>query len=575
MRETPVPKGRQRAAVFFDRDGTLNRDDGYTYKVADLELLPGAAEAIRACNDAGVLAIVVTNQSGIARGKFAVEDMTRFHEAMQAQLRTSGAHIDAFYFCPYLEDAAVPAFARADHPDRKPNAGLFRRALLEWSIDPAQAFVVGDHQRDVDAGAAAGMTGALVRPGELFDAVKRRLDVISRASSSRANPGAELTMRAAQARAWLFDHALPIWWEKGFDRRGGCFHEALDVGGAPVASLRRVRVQARQTAVYAGAGALGWTGPWREAVEAGAKVLLQRAIRPDGGTAHLLDETGARADARRDLYDTAFVTFALSQASAALSRPALAAEAESLFRWVQANWRHPAGGYVEGEVTPSPPRRQNPHMHLLEALLSLHEATGRAEHLQSALDVVRLFETRFVDPAHTAVLEYFDDALRPAPGDDGRITEPGHQFEWAWLVDRVYKLSGHDARDLARRVHIHGEVYGVTPATGVIADEVWADGVVKTPTSRLWPHTERIKANVVHYERTGDPQSAAHAVQAFDALMAYCQTPVAGLWHDRRLADGSFAEGPAPASSFYHIMLALSELIRVAEGGLPFAPRAS
>ena len=162
------------------------------------------------------------------------------------------------------------------------------------------------------------------------------------------------------------------------------------------------------------------------------------------------------------------------------------------------------------------------------------------------------------------VLEYFDESLAPAPGGEGRIAEPGHQFEWAWLVDRVYKRSGHDSRNLARRMHVNGEVYGVDPATGVIADEIWVEGGVKLASSRLWPHTERLKANLVHFERTGDPNSADAAVQAFDALMAYCDVPKPGLWRDRRLANGAWADGPAPASSFYHIMLALTELIRVA-----------
>ena len=560
-----IPNGDQRAAVFFDRDGTLNRDEGYTYKVEHLALLPGAAEAIRACNDAGALAIVVTNQSGIARGLFTIDDMERFHAAMQARLAMAGAHIDAFYHCPFLDDGVVPAFTRRNHPDRKPNAGLLRRAILEWSIDPARAFVVGDHPRDVEAGAAAGLRGFLVRPGELVDTVTRNL-AVTPPTTTKPTPHQMLADRATRASSWLFDHALPLWWENGFDRDSLCFHEALDLGGAPVAAPRRVLVQARQTYVYAAAGKLGWTGPWREAVEAGAKVLVDKAIRQDGGTAHLLDAKGAPLDARRDLYDTAFVIFALAEASAALNRPELAAKAEELFRWVRSTWSHPGGGFQEGEFVRTPPRRQNPHMHLLEALLALHEATGKHQHLQSALDIARLFETRFVDPAHTALLEYFDADWRPAPGDEGRITEPGHQFEWAWLIDRVFKLSGHDARALARRIQIHGEVYGVSPATGVIANEVWAEGGVKDASSRLWPHTERIKANVVHYERTGDPQSAANATQAYDAMMAYCDVPTTGLWRDHRLADGTFAEGPAPASTFYHVMLALTELIRVAEG---------
>lgn len=556
-----LPARMRRAAVLFDRDGTLNRDDGYTYKLDDLEFLPGAIEAVRACNDAGALAIVVTNQSGIARGNYETADMHAFHAHMQARLAEHGAHVDAFYHCPFHDAGVVPRFTRADHPDRKPNAGLLKRALLEWPIDRGRTMMVGDHARDVDAAAAIGIRGAEVEPGALLGVVRQGLAAMTAVTADTS--AEDLKDRAVRARAWLFDHALPLWWDRGFDRASGCFEERLDHIGNAVALPRRVRVQARQTFVYAMAGKLRWTGPWREAVEAGAKVLLEKGLRADGGTNHTLDAQGAVIDDRRDLYDAAFVIFALAHASMALQRPALAAKATELAAWVMTTWRHPNGGLREGDIDAVPPRRQNPHMHMLEALLALHEATGDARVLDDAKEIVRLFETRFVSAEWGALLEYFDDGWAPAPGRDGFVTEPGHQFEWAWLIDRVHRASGHDARDLARRIQLHGEVYGVDAASGFVADEVWAEGDVKTPTSRFWPSTERIKANVVWWERTGDPNAAAAAVQAFDVLMKYCDTPVPGLWRDRRLPGGAFAEEPAPASSFYHVMLAFAELIRI------------
>ncbi|KAF0174662.1 MAG: D-glycero-D-manno-heptose 1 7-bisphosphate phosphatase [Caulobacteraceae bacterium] len=557
-----LPAQMRRPAVLFDRDGTLNRDDGYTYRTEDLEFLPGAIEAVRACNDAGALAIVITNQSGIARGRYVAADMERFHAHMQARLGEHGAHIDAFYHCPFHEHGVVPAYARADHPDRKPNAGLLRRALMEWPIDATRTIMVGDHARDVDAARSVGVHGAEVKPGELLGVVTRALNDVKGPTMSDTHVIA-LRDRATRARAWLFNHALPLWWDKGFDRASGCFHERLGLDGEPVALPRRVRVQARQTFVYAMAGKLGWSGPWREAVEAGARMLVDHCIRPDGGTAHLLDQIGRPTDTRRDLYDAAFVIFALAHASTALDRPALAEKATELVDWVKAHWAHPAGGFLEGDLVTVPPRRQNPHMHMLEALLALHEATGARRHLDDALAVVALFETKFVSAEWGALLEYFDDAWTPAPGREGFVTEPGHQFEWAWLIDRVHRATGHDARETGRRIQVHGEVYGVDPKTGFVADEVWAEGDVKTPTGRFWPSTERVKANIAWFERTGDPAAAMAAAQAFDVIMEYCDTPVKGLWRDRRLPNRSFVEEPAPASSFYHAMLAMAELIRV------------
>ncbi|MBL8550304.1 MAG: AGE family epimerase/isomerase [Hyphomonadaceae bacterium] len=373
----------------------------------------------------------------------------------------------------------------------------------------------------------------------------------------------DLQRRARDAKAWLFNHALPLWWTRGFDAGTMCFHERLALDGTPLNTVRRSRVQARQTFVYALAGTLGWPGPWREAASAGAEVLLARVLRPDGGTASALGPEGAVSDPRRDLYDAAFAMLALAHAGAALQRADLLARAEALWGWIDATWRHPAGGFREGEVVAALPRRQNPHMHLVEALLALHEATKQTRYLDAATVLVNLCENRFIDAERGALREYFTDDLRPAPSDEGRITEPGHQFEWAWLMDRWARLAGVETPPLAQRLHAHGETHGVN-GDGVAIDETWIEGGVRSANARLWPQTERLKANLVRFEKSGDAADAARAAQAYDALMLYCDAPITGLWRDTRYPDGSFKDEAAPASSFYHIALALSELIRVA-----------
>lgn len=551
----------RRPAVLFDRDNTLIEDEGYTHKLEDLRWKPGAIEAVRAANDAGAFAIVITNQSGIARGLYTEANMRRFHAHMQAELNKNGAHIDAFYHCPHHADGTVPEFTHANHPDRKPNPGMIRRALAEWPIDRTRCFVVGDTDLDTQAADAANLFGAKVRGGELLGAV--RAGLARKPTQTAAHAKELLQTRAAHAKAWLFDHALPLWWERGFDRNANCFHERIALSGEPEAHLpRRVRVQARQTVVYARAGQLGWTGPWREAVETGAEILLTRGLRQDGGTRHMLGADGKPADERRDLYDLAFTLFALAEAQTVLGdRPDIASVAEDLIGWAEANWAHPAGGFREGDVTPTPPRRQNPHMHMFEALLALHAATGKAEHLARASKIAALFADKFFDQRHGALPEYFDDSWR---ADADVIVEPGHHFEWSWLLHKWNAAGGGDLSSIAERLRVHGEVYGVELSSGAVFDEVHPDGRPRTQTSRLWPHTERIKANVIRFERTRDPEAAHAAAQAFDMLMRYCDTSTKGLWRDRRLADGSFIEEAAPASSFYHIMFACDELIRVA-----------
>jgi len=162
-----MSKDERRAAVILDRDGVLNVDHGYVGEIARLEWIAGAKAAVKRLNDAGLLVIVATNQSGVARGLFDLAAVDTVHQAMRADLAVEGAHIDAFYVCPYLPNAPVAAFAHPDHPDRKPNPGMILRALSDWRIDPVRALVIGDKERDLEAGRRAGVSGALFPGGNL------------------------------------------------------------------------------------------------------------------------------------------------------------------------------------------------------------------------------------------------------------------------------------------------------------------------------------------------------------------------------------------------------------------------
>lgn len=156
-----------RPTVFFDRDGTLNEDFGYAYRIEDLQWVEGAIEAVRAVNKKGWLAVVVTNQSGIARGYYSEDDMRLFHARMQTELAAQGAHIDAFYHAAHHAEALEDRYRHQDHPDRKPNPGMLLRAMREHAVDPLRAVIIGDNASDLLAGRAAGIPGALHRGGDL------------------------------------------------------------------------------------------------------------------------------------------------------------------------------------------------------------------------------------------------------------------------------------------------------------------------------------------------------------------------------------------------------------------------
>lgn len=162
-------------AIFFDRDGTLNIDVHYLHEPEKFIWVEGAIEAIHWANTHGYLVIVVTNQSGIARGYYDETAVRRLHDWMNAQLAAHGAHIDAFYYCPHHAEGTVPAYAK--HCDcRKPAPGMILRAITEHHIDPAASFLFGDGARDVEAAESAGVRGVCYAGGNLLECVQTAVE---------------------------------------------------------------------------------------------------------------------------------------------------------------------------------------------------------------------------------------------------------------------------------------------------------------------------------------------------------------------------------------------------------------
>jgi len=158
-----VKKAFERA-VFLDRDGTIIEEVGYLDRPERVEFFPWTIDAIRVLNRAGLAVVLVSNQSGIARGFFTHDVVEQTHARMAAMLSEGGAHIDAYYYCPHHPDGVVPDLAKACSC-RKPARGLVDRAVEEFNIDPARSFVVGDRWVDIGLARAVGAQGLLVRSG--------------------------------------------------------------------------------------------------------------------------------------------------------------------------------------------------------------------------------------------------------------------------------------------------------------------------------------------------------------------------------------------------------------------------
>ena len=365
---------------------------------------------------------------------------------------------------------------------------------------------------------------------------------------------------ARRARHWLFEAAAPLWIGPAC-AAAPLFPERLTASGRPDAAAHRLFVQARHVYAYCEIARMGWSGPWRDRVWEAIDFLIARGRRADGFYIHSFSHDGGVADPRADLYDQAFMLLAFAHAGRALGRPDLLQAAEALDEALQTRWRLRHGGYFEGEIAPCPPFRQNPHMHLLESFIALHAVTGEARWRRRAEAIVELAQRHFIDEESGALLEYFDQTLKPRAGEEGRIVEPGHCFEWAWLFETAAAWGSPRALALSEGLTRFARGFGLDPVRGVAINEVWLDGRARDAAARLWPQTERLKIAAARLRRTGADPERGEAQAALAGLNAYLSTSTPGAWRDKWRADGGWVDEPSPGSSLYHIACALSELI--------------
>ncbi len=346
--------------------------------------------------------------------------------------------------------------------------------------------------------------------------------------------------------------------------RGG-FHERLN-GTEALDEPRRARVQPRQSASFARARELGWSGDAARLVTHGLDYLFKYYRRDDGLFCTLIASDGTQIDHRALLYDHAFALFALAESHRVIESPAHYREEALRLRSLIHQLLKPGGAaFGPGFETGLPlgmARCSNPHMHLLEACLAWQEAHGDATWQSMADEIVELALSRFIDPDAGILREHFQSDWTPLPGLQGRIIEPGHHFEWAWLLMRWAGDSHPEVRPVALRLIEIGERYGVRD--GVALNGLLDDFSVHDAGARLWPQTERLKAAVRAAHVTGEERYWEMAASAAEALLRYLEIKPPGLWYDRLTPDGRFLPEPAPASSFYHLVVAIAELKEVA-----------
>ena len=377
-------------------------------------------------------------------------------------------------------------------------------------------------------------------------------------SAAAADDSADVV---ARLKLRMIEHCLPLWSTKGWDDSTGGFIDRLDGDGrADRAAPRRVFVQARQIYCYAKAAQMGWYPEGRAIALKGLVHLLANAKAPDGkpGFVHTLKPDGSVLDPLRDSYDHAFVLLALATVYGLDRDAQIRTEIDALCHFLETQLRSPHGGFLEG-LPASMPRRQNPHMHLFEAMIATFDATHDSVFQNRAGDFFALFLANLYDKPKQLLGEYFEE-------DWSRIEpvsiEPGHQAEWAWLLKGFERITGcptgrFRSELLASALRYRDE------ATGCLVDEGDTAGKIKRHSRRLWPQTELAKAWIAQAE-AGEAGAAAEALMALARLERhYLSHPVTGGWYDQFDRDGTSLVATIPASSFYHVLCAVTEAEQV------------
>ncbi|WP_426029402.1 AGE family epimerase/isomerase [Caulobacter sp. DWP3-1-3b2] len=381
---------------------------------------------------------------------------------------------------------------------------------------------------------------------------------------SRHVKSESINIRFDDVASWIKDYALPYWFSVGVDRENGGFVEHLDLNAANVGGeYKRTRAQARQIYCYSQAALLNLHPQAEEAAAHGWRFLTDNARLADGAYARRLTPDGTVLDATCDAYDMAFVLFAHAWWYRVSGEAEVVRSALSALTALNARLRHPNGLGWLAEEGDTGPRQQNPHMHMIEAAIELADATGRSEFFELACEILLLFRERIIDEESGVLRELFAADWSPLDSPAGLLVEPGHQMEWAWILNRAGPVLGVDASDLARALYASAERYGVAKETGLTFDQVDIDGRVIAASHRSWPQTEALKANLAMLETDGLDTRERIGVCTRNLLDRYLDTTPRGVWIDHLDARGEPMVDKIPSTTFYHLQLAFTELLRL------------
>mgnify|MGYP000031963018 CR=1 FL=1 len=359
---------------------------------------------------------------------------------------------------------------------------------------------------------------------------------------------------------WLSHSALPLWSSKGVDQYGASIEQFTVKGNADIECNKRIRVQARQMFVFSAAEQEGWINNGYDLVASLESFCEKYAKIPEKSHyIHILDADNEIINSNNDLYDIAFFFLAYAWRYHVFNDLNALKKANLLLNTIDTRLKASPGGWMEGDY-PSPHRRQNPHMHLFEAFLTLYQFTQDGKWLAKAGEVYCLFETVFFDHKNKVLLEYFTDEWQVAEGDFGEVVEPGHMMEWVWLLRQYQKYTQAPVDDYCYSLYHNALKYGLDKSSDLLLDEVRLSGKATKATKRCWPMTEWIKASLAQAEFTGDSDNYDYLNDCVSAIKAltkyYLVSPHSGQYIDSIDKNNQVLVDNAPASTLYHLMVA-------------------
>jgi mannose-6-phosphate isomerase len=371
-----------------------------------------------------------------------------------------------------------------------------------------------------------------------------------------------------KSKIWLKDDVYPLWTTQGIDQSNGGFIESLTFNKEPMEVPRRAMVQSRQIySVLTGAN-LGCLKKDLavETAERAANYLIDFFSAANGGFIYSINPDGSPKSTNADLYTQAFALFGLAQAYSVTKKNKYKLRAQELLTYLNTHRKTGHGGFTEVDEKGQISYKSNPHMHLLESAIAWMQIDEDAAWKELGSELMNLALTKLIDPKTHVLGEYFDSNWNPIFENGQFIYEPGHQYEWAWLMSLYDDLTGENLKSIRHQLFQTAEKYGTSPIRKIAYDEMWSNHSPKLQSSRFWPQCERIKAAVrLGNEVQGSEQStyAKAADEAMETLFRFFETPTKGLWFDQLSEQDKFSGNSAKASSLYHIVNAMEEYINL------------